>query len=48
MTIDEAIRNREQELLWTFYHIMDILMIEGESRDIAIEEFKKELINKDL
>lgn len=42
------LKNQEQSLLWTFYSILDKLAIEGEARDIAIEEFKDHLINKDL
>lgn len=41
-------RNQEQTLLWTLYSILDKLAIEGETRDIAIKEFKEHLINKDL
>jgi|GEM_PF-5909602 len=45
---DIELRNQEQSLLWTFYHVLDILALEGEARDIAIKEFKNHLINKDL
>lgn len=41
-------RNQEQTLLWTLYSILDKLAIEGEARDIAIRDFKEQLINKDL
>lgn len=42
------LRNHEQSLLYTLYSILDGLAVEGEARDIAIEEFKKHLINNDL
>jgi len=40
--------NHEQTIFWTFIHILDKLCIEGEAREIAINEFKDKLINKNL
>lgn len=45
---DEQLKNHEQSLLWTFESILDKIVPDGESYNIAINEFKNQLINKYL
>lgn len=44
---EEEIHNHEQSLLWTFRHILDKIVPDKESYDIAVKEFKEQLIFKD-
>ena len=44
---EEEIHNHEQSLLWTFRHILDKIVSDKESYDIAVKEFKEQLIFKD-
>lgn len=43
---NEAMQNHEQSLLWTMESILDGLCVEGEAREIALNEFKEHLINQ--
>ena len=42
---DEELKRHEQSLLWTIESILDGLCVEGEAREIALQEFKDHLIN---
>jgi len=44
---EEEIHNHEQSLLWTFRYILDKIVPDKESYDIAVKEFKEQLIFKD-
>ena len=39
------LKNHEQSLLWTVESILDGLCVEGEAREIALNDFKSHLIN---
>lgn len=43
---DSELKNHEQSLLWTVEYILDRLCVEGEAREIALDEFKSHLVNK--
>lgn len=42
---NEELRNHEQSLLWTMESILDGLCVEGEAREIAMNDFKEHLEN---
>lgn len=41
---NEAMYNHEQSLLWTLESILDGLCVEGEAREVAMNDFKEHLI----
>ena len=43
---DEELKNHEQSLLWTFESILDKIVVDKESYNTALKEFKSHLINK--
>ena len=42
---DKELKNHEQSLLWTVQYILDRLCVEGEAREIALNDFQSQLIN---